>query len=93
MKLLTQYKRENPDTVLGEKITIVQTYSSFNKEKIDKLEQYCKEHIGYVLVTELKEESKPDCGNCKKSPYNINEAGECYLCWHGYSNKFESKGE
>lgn len=34
---------------------------------------------------------EPDCKNCKKSLYNIDETGECYLCSQGYSNKFESK--
>lgn len=23
---------------------------------------------------------EPDCKNCKKSLYNIDETGECYLC-------------
>ena len=54
MKLLTQYKRENPDTILGEKITIIQTYSSFNKDEIDELEQRCKDSIGDGLMTELR---------------------------------------
>lgn len=58
MKLFTQYKRENPDTIVGEKITITQTYSSFNQEEIDKLEQECKEHIGNGLMTELKGDFK-----------------------------------
>jgi len=58
MKLLIQYKRENPDTILGEKIIITQIYSSFDKEEIDKVEQYCKENIGDGLVTELKGEQE-----------------------------------
>ena len=44
-------------------------------------------------ISELKGENKPKCEDCKKSPYNINEAGECYLCSQGYSNEFELKGE
>lgn len=57
MKLFTQYKRENPDTILGEKITIIQTYSSFNKDEIDDFERNCKTLIGDGLVTELKGEN------------------------------------
>ncbi len=60
MKLFTQYRRENPDTVFGEKITIIQTYSSFNRDEIDKLEQDCKEHIGDGLMAELKGEDRND---------------------------------
>lgn len=56
MKCIAQYKREEPDTILGEKIIITQIYSSFNKEEIDKVEQYCKENIGDGLVTELEGE-------------------------------------
>ena len=58
MKLFTQYKRENPDTILGEKITVIQTYSSFDKDEIDKLEQDFKKHIGDGLVAELKGENE-----------------------------------
>ena len=54
MRMFTQYKRENPDTILGEKITIIQTYSSFNKDEIDELEQKCKENIGNGIVTETE---------------------------------------
>lgn len=58
MRILTQYKREKPDTISGEKISIIQTYSSFNKEEIDKLEQDCKERIGFGLVAEVKGEQE-----------------------------------
>ena len=34
-----------------------------------------------------------NCGECKKSPYNINETGECYLCSQGYENFFEPIGD
>lgn len=54
MRMFTQYKRENPDTILGEKITIIQTYSSFNKDEIDELEQKCKENIGNGIETEME---------------------------------------
>ena len=56
MKLFTQYKRKNPDAILGDKITVIQTYSSFDKDEIDKLEQYFKQSIGDGLVAELKGE-------------------------------------
>lgn len=39
------------------------------------------------------EELTINCGECKKSPYNINETGECYLCSQGYENFFESIGD
>lgn len=58
MKLLIQYKRENPDTICGEKITIFQTYSSFDKDEIDRLEQECKDNIGVGLVSEVKGEKE-----------------------------------
>ena len=57
MRIFTQYKRENPDTIHGEKITVIQTYSSFDKNEIDKLEQDFKKYIGDGLVAELKGEN------------------------------------
>ena len=56
MKAFAQYKREEPDTILGEKITIITTYSSFDKEEIDEIEQYCKENIGNGLFADIREE-------------------------------------
>jgi len=54
MKLLIRYERENPDTIIGEKLTITHIYSSFNKDEIDEMEQKCKDAIGNGLMTELK---------------------------------------
>ena len=56
MKVFIQYKRENPDTILGEKITLIQTYSSFNQDEIDELEQDFKENIGNGIMAEMKGE-------------------------------------
>ena len=55
MKIFVQYKRNNPDTIIYENLTITYTYSSFNKDEIDELEQKCKDYISDGLMTELKE--------------------------------------
>lgn len=34
---------------------------------------------------------KMDCGNCKKSPWNVNDEGDCSSCLTGHSNEFEPK--
>ncbi len=39
MKVLQRWKRNTPDTVTGESITISFTYSSFDKSEIDELER------------------------------------------------------
>lgn len=39
MKIYGRWKRNMPDSVFGETITVTITYSSFNKEEIDELEK------------------------------------------------------
>lgn len=58
MKCLTQYRRELPDTVNGEKITVTTTYSSFDIEEIDNLERQLREKIQSGIIYELEGENK-----------------------------------
>lgn len=39
MKILCSHKRNLPDTVTGESVTVTITYSSFYKEEIDSFEK------------------------------------------------------
>ena len=48
MKIFQSWKRNNPDTVGYESITVTITYSSFDKNEIDALEQTLPK--GYVMA-------------------------------------------
>lgn len=56
MRVQTMYRRLDPDTVTGEQIVVVTTYSSFNKEEIDALEKELKETIGSGVIWESEEQ-------------------------------------
>ena len=39
MKIIERWKRNMPDSISGESITVTITYSSFKKDEIDELEK------------------------------------------------------
>ena len=53
MKSLITYERLLPDTISGERIRVISTYSSFNKAEIDKYEEWCKKYIHEGIVGEV----------------------------------------
>ena len=59
-----------------------------HNEAISECYNIVLEQIAFV-----RGELTMNCGECKKSPYNISETGECYLCSQGYENFFEPIGE
>ena len=54
MKVVTTYKRMNPDTIHGNMITIQTVYSSFDDREIDALEDKFKRTIAAGIVAEYK---------------------------------------
>lgn len=52
MKITTTYRRTNPSSIAGDTIVVTTTYSSFNQQEIDDLEEKLKENVGYCLVLE-----------------------------------------
>lgn len=50
MDRITTYKRNKPNSVNGESITIITTYSSMLPGEIEQVEKACKEYIGYALI-------------------------------------------
>lgn len=57
MKVTQSWRRNMPDTITGESITLVTTYSSFDKEEIDALEQNMPKG---TLYTEIGNVKNPD---------------------------------
>ena len=55
MKSYTTWKRNKPDTITGESLTITIVYTSFNKEDIDELE---KRLPAGMTVSEYKREER-----------------------------------
>ena len=72
MKCYSSWKRNNPDTVKGESITLTMVFSSFDKEDIDELE---KSLPAGILISEYKREEQLNC-DC----YHPNDCGE-NRCW------------
>lgn len=60
MKVTQSWRRNMPDTITGESITLVTTYSSFDKEEIDALEQNMPKG---TLYTEMNNTKNPDNSN------------------------------
>ena len=58
MRSFISYSTPRPDTILGYKVAITYTYSSFDKEEIEELEKYLKDKIGDGLLIESPEESE-----------------------------------
>ena len=56
MKITTTYKRTNPSSIAGDSIVVTTTYSSFNTEEIDELENKLKEQVGYCLTQEVNKD-------------------------------------
>lgn len=57
MKVYQTWKRHEPDTVHGESITIVTTYSSFKKEEIDQLQEQLPS--GIVITKTVENDALP----------------------------------
>ena len=55
MNLNISYKRLNPDTKNGDVLILTHTYSSFDKQEIDNLEEQLMHTMGSVI--EVKEEA------------------------------------
>ena len=55
MKYAKIYRRNKPDTVNGESITVSVVYSSYDKTEIDKLESMFREQIGSGLFGEFEQ--------------------------------------
>ena len=60
MKITTQYRVLQPNTVNGYQIEIINIYSSFDKRDIDALEENLKKTVGYCSVQEIKTEMKTE---------------------------------
>ena len=54
MTILTTYRRNEPDTIRGESITITTTCSSFDKLEIDRLQEMCKGVYGVGTISDVK---------------------------------------
>ena len=52
MKCLITYSRLNADTISGERIIVTQTYSTFDSEEMDRLEDYLRGNIASGIMTE-----------------------------------------
>lgn len=52
MKCLITYSRFNADTISGERIIVTQTYSTFDSEEMDRLEDYLRQSIASGIMTE-----------------------------------------
>ena len=63
MNKIITFNRLNPDTVNGDSIQIITTYTSFDTREIDKVEEYCKQNIGTYLIqkncADYQNEHKP----------------------------------
>ena len=57
MRIRMTYRRNEPDTVVNESITITTTYSG-TKEEMDSLEEECREKIGSGLYVEGEEDGR-----------------------------------
>ena len=57
MKVVQSWKRNTPDTVTGESITLTVLYSSFDKEEIDELE---KNMAKGIVITETKKKENEE---------------------------------
>ena len=56
MTITTTYRRTNPSSIAGDSIVVTTTYSSFNTEEIDELENKLKEQVGYCLTQEVNKD-------------------------------------
>lgn len=56
MKVTQSWKRNEPDTISGESITLTTIYSSFDKEEIDDLEQKMPKGIMLSETAERRKE-------------------------------------
>lgn len=60
MKMFTTYKRNNPDTINGESITVTTVYSSYNEKEIDELENQLRNSIGSGLIGNINTEGRKE---------------------------------
>ena len=54
MKLQINYKRHDPDTLLGEKLEVTYVYSSFDSREIDAIEEQVRQQIGDGLIGDIE---------------------------------------
>ena len=58
MKATVTYKRNNPDTIVGDSISVTITYSDFDGRKIDKIHEYYKQFgMGYSFEVPDEEDT------------------------------------
>lgn len=58
MKCFTSYRRFNADTINGEKLVVSITYTTFNSEEMEKLEESIRNTIKSGVVIEYNTESE-----------------------------------
>ena len=46
MRISIGFRRGEPDTILGEKLTLTYTYSSYDASEIDEIEKKLREQFG-----------------------------------------------
>ena len=56
MKVVIRTHRLDADTISGERFQIVYTYTSFNKEEIDELEEKISKQTGGAYMTVITDE-------------------------------------
>ena len=54
MKIYQRWRRNDPDTVNGESITLTIVYASLNKDEIDKLQEQMPKGTMVIMETEQK---------------------------------------
>ena len=55
MKIYQSWRRNNPDTVNGESITLTIVYASLNKDEIDKIQEQMPKGTMIVANTDKEE--------------------------------------
>ena len=63
MKIYTSWKRNEPDTLTGESITMTILYTSLKKEEIDELQKRMPKGV-LVMDTDKKNEGTENDQNC-----------------------------
>ena len=60
MKCLISFERKEPDTIVGEKLVLKHTYTTFDKEEMDMLEKsfWDQYHSGIMAEFDIKKGKK-----------------------------------
>ena len=56
MRIATTYKRQDPNTCVGDAIQVITTYSSFNREIINDLERKLSDEINEMRILDIPDE-------------------------------------